>query len=119
MHAPSSSRSLYQFSLPAIDGQELILADFQGKVVLAVNVASRCGLTPQYKELQTLHEAYADKGLVIIGFPANNFMGQEPGNEAEMAEFCERNYGVSFLMASKISVLGEDQYRYSICMVYE
>ncbi|MEO0471221.1 MAG: glutathione peroxidase [Bacteroidota bacterium] len=115
MQTSSSSRTLHHFQLSTINGEDLDLSRYQGKVVLAVNVASKCGLTPQYRDLQELHERYAAKGLVVLGLPANNFMGQEPGNEDEIARFCEINYGVSFPMTHKISVLGEDQhplYRY-------
>ena len=92
-----------------IDGQEVNLSHYEGKVVLIVNVASKCGLTPQYEDLMTLHNKYADKGLVILGFPANNFRNQEPGTNAEIKNFCSENYDVKFDMFSKLSVLGEDQ----------
>jgi glutathione peroxidase len=91
-----------------IDGTEQSLTDYQGKVVLMVNVASKCGLTPQYKGLQALYEKYHDQGLEILGFPANNFMGQEPGTDEEIAAFCDMNYEVSFPLFSKISVKGDD-----------
>ncbi|WP_339074890.1 glutathione peroxidase [Teredinibacter turnerae] len=93
-----------------IDGEQQTLADYQGKVLLVVNVASKCGLTPQYEGLQKL---YADKqgdGLEILGFPANNFMGQEPGSNEEIQEFCSLNFNVSFPMFEKISVLGDDKH---------
>ena len=84
------------------------LANFKGKVVLLVNVASRCGFTPQYAALESLYEKYKDQGFVIIGFPANNFGAQEPGSNTEIKEFCTKNYGVTFPMAEKISVRGDD-----------
>lgn len=94
--------------LTTIDGKEANLADYEGKVLLMVNVASKCGLTPQYEQLMELHKEYGDKGLVILGFPANNFGAQEPGTNDEIQEFCKANYGVEFPMFSKISVKGDD-----------
>jgi glutathione peroxidase len=91
-----------------IDGKPVSLSDFEGKVVLIVNVASKCGLTSQYKELQALYEQYSSKGLVILAFPANNFLGQEPGTDQEIKAFCSKNYGVTFPVFSKISVKGKD-----------
>jgi len=91
-----------------LDGTEEDLANYRGKVVMMVNVASRCGLTPQYKGLQALYDQYHGKGLEILGFPANNFMGQEPGTDEEIGQFCELNYGVTFPLFSKISVKGDD-----------
>ena len=99
--------SVYDFKVPGLDGKEINLASFKGKKVLIVNTASKCGYTPQYTELEQLHKAYKDK-LVVIGFPANNFGGQEPGTNEEIQEFCQKNYGVSFLMAEKVSVKGDD-----------
>lgn len=99
--------SIHDFSFKTIDGDEKSFADFSGKKILIVNTASECGYTPQYKALQAVHEKYADK-LVIIGFPANNFGKQEPGSNTEIAAFCEKNYGVTFLMAEKVSVKGDD-----------
>jgi len=99
--------TLHEFSLPAIDGSERSLGDFAGKVVLCVNVASKCGLTPQYAGLQQLYERYHDRGFEILGFPCNQFMGQEPGSEEQIAEFCSVNYGVGFPLFSKIEVNGE------------
>jgi glutathione peroxidase len=105
-----SKKSFYDFTLTSLDGREEISFErYKGKKVLLVNVASKCGLTPQYKGLQSLHEQYSDK-LAILGFPANNFLGQEPAGNGEIAEFCERNYGVSFQMFTKISVKGDDQH---------
>lgn len=96
------------FRVQSIDGTEVDLDQYRGKAVLIVNVASKCGLTPQYKQLQALHEKYKDRGLAILGFPADNFMGQEPGTNDEIKSFCKKNYGVEFDMFSKISVAGED-----------
>ena len=92
-----------------IDGTAVDLASYKGKVVLIVNVASKCGYTPQYKGLQTLYDTYKDKGLVVLGFPANEFGGQEPGNDAEIANFCSSKYGVTFDMFSKVVVKGPNQ----------
>jgi glutathione peroxidase len=91
-----------------IDGKDVDLEKYKGKVVLMVNTASQCGLTPQYKDLQALYDKYAAKGLSIVGFPANNFGSQEPGTESEIKEFCLKNYGVKFDMMSKSSVKGDD-----------
>ena len=99
--------SALNYKLKSIDGKEVDLNDYKGKVVLVVNVASRCGLTRQYKQLQALHEKYADKGLVILGFPCNQFLGQEPGSEEEIKTFCETNYGVKFPMFAKVEVNGK------------
>ncbi len=90
-----------------LDGSEEDLSLYKGKVVMLVNVASKCGLTPQYKGLQALYDRYGQKGLVILGFPANDFMGQEPGTDEEIGQFCELNFGVTFPLFSKISVKGE------------
>jgi glutathione peroxidase len=97
------------FEMENIEGDTVKLEKYHGDVVLMVNVASKCGLTKQYKQLQKLHEDYAEKGLSILGFPANNFGKQEPGTDDEIATFCEKNYGVEFDMFSKISVAGDDQ----------
>lgn len=104
-----AASSVYDFTLPAIDGSPAPLAAYKGKVLLLVNVASKCGFTPQYKGLEALYEKYKDQGLVVIGFPANNFGGQEPGTNEEIQTFCSRTYHVSFPMYSKISVKGEDK----------
>ena len=101
--------SVYDFKLKTIDGKEITLAEFKGKKMLLVNVASKCGYTPQYEALQRLSERYKEK-LVVIGFPANNFGSQEPGTNNEIKEFCKANYGVTFLMMSKISVKGTDMH---------
>jgi glutathione peroxidase len=98
------------FKMKRLSGEEEALAAYKGKVVMIVNVASKCGLTPQYKGLEAAYQKYKDRGFVVLGFPANNFLGQEPGTDTEIAEFCERNYGVSFPMFSKISVKGDDQH---------
>ncbi|WP_294079768.1 glutathione peroxidase [Proteiniphilum sp. UBA5384] len=100
---------LYDFSVNDINGNNFRLDSLRGKKVLIVNVASKCGLTPQYKELQELYDKYKDMNFVIIGFPANNFLGQEPGSNQEIKEFCTVNYGVTFPMMEKISVKGKDQ----------
>jgi len=101
--------SIYDFGLNAIDGTPAPLAGYRGKVLLLVNVASYCGYTPQYQGLEALYEKYKDRGLVVIGFPANNFGGQEPGSNAEIKDFCERTYHVKFPMYAKISVEGPDK----------
>lgn len=101
------STGIYAFSTSTLDGKPLELADFQGKVLLIVNTASKCGFTPQYEGLQALHEEYAAKGLVIIGFPCNQFGSQEPGTEDVIASFCQKNYGVGFLMSEKVDVNGD------------
>jgi glutathione peroxidase len=105
---PMERQSIYQFKVKDLSGNEFDFATLKGKKILVVNTASKCGLTPQYKNLQTIYEQYKDKNLVIIGFPANNFMSQEPGSSTEIAAFCEKNYGVTFPMMSKISVKGSD-----------
>lgn len=101
--------SLYDFKMNALDGKEIDFASFKGKTLLIVNVASKCGYTPQYADLEKLHETFGSK-VVVLGFPANNFKGQEPGTNAEIAEFCQKNYGVKFQMFEKISVTGADQH---------
>jgi glutathione peroxidase len=98
------------FNMKRLDGSEEALDSYKGNVVMLVNVASRCGLTPQYKQLQALYEQYSPKGFTILGFPANDFMGQEPGTDEEIAEFCEQNYGVTFPIFSKITVKGEEMH---------
>lgn len=103
-------KSLHEFSVLTINGDTISLSQFKGKKVMVVNTASKCGLTPQYKELEALYTQYKDSNFVIIGFPANNFMGQEPGSNDEIAQFCARNYGVSFPMMAKISVKGKDMH---------
>src|SRR5690554_5101182 len=103
-----SEQTLSDFSATTLDGREQSLAEYAGKVALVVNTASECGLTPQYEGLQALHEKYADQGLVVLGFPCNQFGGQEPGTAEEISGFCERNYGVTFPMFAKIDVNGPD-----------
>jgi len=103
-----AASSVYDFTLPAIDGKALPLSEFKGKVILMVNVASKCGYTPQYSALEAIYEKYKDQGFVILGFPANNFGSQEPGTNAEIKTFCTTNYGVTFPMFGKVSVKGED-----------
>jgi glutathione peroxidase len=105
----ANPKSIYDFTLKSIDGQPTPLSGYHGKVVLLVNVASRCGFTPQYTALEALYEKYKDKGLVIVGVPANNFMGQEPGTDEEIKTFCTKKYNVSFPMMSKLSVKGDDK----------
>ncbi len=102
-------KSVYEFTPKSIDGQPSPLAAYKGKVLLLVNVASKCGFTPQYKGLEATYELYKDKGLVIVGFPANNFGSQEPGTNEEIKTFCSRTYNVTFPMMSKISVKGDDK----------
>lgn len=104
----SGARSLYDFEAVSIQEKKVPLAEYRGNVVMVVNVASRCGLTPQYADLEDLYRKYKDKGFVILGFPANNFGNQEPGSNEEILEFCTENYGVTFPMFSKVSVVGED-----------
>lgn len=99
--------TIHKFKVASIDGGTIDFSSFKGKKILVVNTASKCGYTPQYADLERLHKAYKNK-LVIIGFPANNFGGQEPGSNQQIAEFCEKNYGVSFVMAEKVSVTGAD-----------
>lgn len=106
---------VHAFQLKTIDGQERPLSAYQGQVLLLVNVASRCGLTPQYQGLEALYEAYRERGFSVLGFPANNFAGQEPGTDGEIQQFCSLRYNVQFPLFSKISVKGADQhplYRY-------
>jgi glutathione peroxidase len=106
--AAFASNSIYDFTMKNIDGQETQLASYKGKVVLIVNVASQCGFTPQYTGLESLYEKYKDRGLVLVGVPANNFGQQEPGTDAEIKQFCSRKYNVTFPMLSKVSVKGPD-----------
>jgi glutathione peroxidase len=99
--------SIYSYKVTGLDGQTIDFSKFKGKKIMIVNTASKCGNTPQYAELEQLYEKYKDK-LVIVGFPANNFKEQEPGTNAEIQEFCKKNYGVTFPMAEKVSVKGDD-----------
>jgi len=105
----AAAPGIYSFTLNSIDGKPAPLADYKGKVVLVVNVASQCGYTPQYSALEAIYEKYKDQGFVILGFPANNFGAQEPGTNEEIKTFCTRKYSVTFPMYSKISVKGADQ----------
>jgi glutathione peroxidase len=105
----ATPKSFYDLSYTDINGKTVSMADYKGKYVLCVNVASKCGKTPQYSELEALYEKHKDK-LVIIGFPCNQFLGQEPGSEKEIQEFCTKNYGVTFPLASKIDVKGNNQH---------
>ena len=102
-----SQQSVHEFTIKTIDGESKNLSDFKGKKMLFVNTASQCGFTPQYMELQELHEKHGDE-LVIIGFPANNFGGQEPGSNDQIKTFCKKNYGVSFMLSEKVSVKGKN-----------
>ena len=105
--AALAATSIYDFKVAGLEGGEIDFKQFKGKKILIVNTASKCGNTPQYEGLQQLFEKYKDK-LVVIGFPANNFKGQEPGSSAEISNFCKKNYGVTFPMADKVSVKGDD-----------
>jgi glutathione peroxidase len=105
----SSAATIHDFTLNSIDGQPTPLAQFKGKVVLIVNVASRCGFTPQYAGLETLYNKYKDRGFVVLGFPANNFLWQEPGTNEAIKAFCSTKYNVTFPMFAKVSVKGADK----------
>ncbi len=107
---PTTRPAVLNYTVKDIDGNDYDLAKLKGKVVLLVNVASKCGYTPQYKGLESLYEQYKDKGFVIVGFPANNFKGQEPGSNEEIKQFCTSKYNVTFPMMSKISVKGDDMH---------
>lgn len=107
--AMAGEKSVYDFTLNSIEGEQTSLAKFRGKVVLLVNVASRCGFTPQYSALEKVYETYKDRNFVIVGIPANNFGGQEPGSNQEIKTFCSTKYNVTFPMMAKVSVKGEDQ----------
>jgi glutathione peroxidase len=107
---PSMKKSIHEFIVTDINGQSFDFSTLKGKKIMVVNTASKCGLTPQYKGLEALYNTYKDKNFVIIGFPANDFMAQEPGTNEEIATFCSKNYGVSFPMMSKISVKGKDMH---------
>ncbi|MBK8292660.1 MAG: glutathione peroxidase [Flammeovirgaceae bacterium] len=104
-----TNANLYDFRIDSLEGKEIDFSQYKGKTLLIVNTASRCGYTPQYEELQKMHELYGNK-ITILGFPANNFGGQEPGSNLQIAEFCKANYGVTFQMFEKISVKGADQH---------
>jgi glutathione peroxidase len=109
MSAMAVAKSVYDFTLKSIDGKPTSLAEYHGKVLLLVNVASKCGYTPQYSALESLYEKYKGQGLVIVGIPANNFASQEPGTNAEIKSFCSRKYNVTFPMMAKVSVKGDDE----------
>jgi len=104
------ANEIYEIPVKTIDGEETSLGKYKGEVLLIVNVASKCGLTPQYEGLQKLYSEYKDSGFKVLGFPANNFMGQEPGTENEIKDFCDTNYNIEFPLFSKISVKGGDQH---------
>jgi glutathione peroxidase len=106
--------TIYQFKVTDLEGNVFDFAQLKGKKIMVVNTASKCGLTPQYKDLEAVYKKYQDKNLVIVGFPANNFGSQEPGTNQEISSFCQRNYGVTFPMMAKVSVVGND-----MCEVYQ
>jgi glutathione peroxidase len=108
--AAAEGKTLYDYTVKDAKGRDVKLADYRGKVVMLVNVASKCGYTPQYDGLQKIYEQYKDRGFVVLGFPANNFGGQEPGTDEQIQDFCRLNYGVTFPVFSKISVKGEDKH---------
>jgi len=105
----AQAKTIYDFTMKSIDGDPISLKSYKGKVVLLVNVASKCGYTPQYTALEALYEKYKDRGLVIVGIPANNFMAQEPGTNEEIKKFCSNKYNVTFPMMAKVSVKGDDK----------
>lgn len=107
-------QNIYQFKVEDLSGNVFDFASLKGKKVMIVNTASKCGLTPQYKDLEAIYKEYKDKGFVIVGFPANNFASQEPGTNTEIATFCQQNYGVTFPMMDKVSVKGDD-----MCEIYQ
>jgi glutathione peroxidase len=107
-------QNIYQFKVKDLEGNAFDFASLKGKKILIVNTASKCGLTPQYKDLEAIYKQYSANNFVVIGFPANNFMSQEPGTNAEIGEFCQKNYGVSFPMMAKVSVKGDD-----MCELYK
>jgi glutathione peroxidase len=108
MNNPENKKTFHDFTMKSIDGKEINLSQYKGKKILVINVASECGYTKQYADLQKFHEKYGDK-IVLLGFPANNFGGQEPGSNEEIATFCQKNFGVTFQLFQKISVVGADQ----------
>lgn len=110
LKATGEMQDIYQFKVKDVEGNDFDFESLRGKKILVVNVASKCGLTPQYEDLQKLYEQYKDDNFVIVGFPANNFLWQEPGTDKEIAEFCDRKYGVTFPIMSKISVKGSDKH---------
>ncbi len=108
--AEQVARSIFEIELPRLDGRPARLSEYEGKVVLAVNVASKCGFTPQYAGLQALNERYSDRGFLVLGFPCNQFFNQEPGNAEKIQEFCSVNYGVTFPLFAKLDVKGGHQH---------
>jgi glutathione peroxidase len=106
----ASKKSIHQFKVTDLYGSEFDFSTLKGKKIMVVNTASECGLTPQYEQLQEVYDLYKDKNFVVVGFPANNFGAQEPGTSEQIAAFCKKNYGVTFLMMSKISVVGDDMH---------
>jgi glutathione peroxidase len=108
--AQTQSRSIHEIELPRLDGKPEKLADYAGKVVLVVNVASKCGFTPQYAGLQALNDRYADRGFTVLGFPSNQFFNEEPGSAEDIQKFCSINYGVTFPLFAKLDVKGADQH---------
>lgn len=108
--ASTGKESIHQFKVKDIEGKSFDFSSLKGKKVMVVNTASKCGLTPQYEKLEALYKKYKDKNFIIVGFPANNFMSQEPGTDKDIATFCQKNYGVTFPMMSKISVKGKDMH---------
>jgi glutathione peroxidase len=108
--AQTQSRSILEIELPRLDGKPGRLSDYAGKVVLAVNVASKCGFTPQYAGLQALNDRYSERGFTVLGFPSNQFFNQEPGSAEQIQEFCSLNYGVSFPLFAKLDVKGSHQH---------
>jgi glutathione peroxidase len=108
------TETIYQFKVTDLEGNEFDFSDLKGKKIMVVNTASKCGLTPQYKDLEAIYKKYQDKNFVIVGFPANNFGSQEPGTNQEISTFCQRNYGVTFPMMAKVSVVGND-----MCEMYQ
>jgi len=109
-----AKENIYQFKVQDLSGDTFDFASLKGKKIMIVNTASKCGLTPQYKDLEAIYKEYKDKGFVIVGFPANNFASQEPGTNKEIETFCQQNYGVTFPMMDKVSVKGDD-----MCEVYK
>src|SRR6201993_5189450 len=105
----AAARAVYNFTFKSIDGKPVTLSEYHGKVLMLVNVASKCGFTPQYTALESLYEKYKDRGLVIVGIPANNFGGQEPGTNEEIKKFCSSKYSVTCPMMAKVSVKGDDK----------
>lgn len=103
-----NENTIHQFTVKDINGEDFILSQLKGKKVLIVNTASKCGMTPQYEDLEKLYQTYKEQDFVVVGFPANDFMNQEPGTNEEIKQFCQQNYGVTFPMMSKISVKGDD-----------